>query len=384
MLRKSLANLPRTLDQTYDRILCAINEEHTEYAMRILQWLTFSARPLLVEEVAEVVAINVAREPAFDRDEVLEDPLEALNICSSLVTITTNRAERVSGPAQRIIALAHYSVQEYLVSGRIKQGQAKQYSMQEVGCHDAIAQGCLKYLNQMQRPLTTETLKASALATYTAEFWSSHLKRTGDETEGSLLALHLMSADKPAYVNWIRLHDPDRLYSGPNLDRNVESIATPLYYAALLGLRTTTRLLLYEGAEVNAQGRFYSNALQAASFKGYEQVVKMLIDKGAEVNAQDGEYSNALQAASEGGHEQVVKMLLDKGAEVNARGGFYGNALQAALEGGHEQVVTMLLDKGAKNTAPEMTVRSHTYQDYQMRLMLLEQQHKKLLLMSRA
>ena len=53
MLRKSLATLPRTLDQTYDRILIAIGEEYSEYAMRILQWLTFSARPLSVEEVAE-------------------------------------------------------------------------------------------------------------------------------------------------------------------------------------------------------------------------------------------------------------------------------------------------------------------------------------------
>ncbi|RYO14807.1 Vegetative incompatibility protein [Alternaria arborescens] len=99
MLRKSLASLPRTLDQTYDRILTAIGEEYAEYAMRILQWLTFSARPLSVEEVAEVVAIDVARDPAFDRDEVLEDPLEVLDICSSLVTITTNEVDRRSGSA---------------------------------------------------------------------------------------------------------------------------------------------------------------------------------------------------------------------------------------------------------------------------------------------
>ncbi|KAF1828132.1 hypothetical protein BDW02DRAFT_280688 [Decorospora gaudefroyi] len=131
MLRKSLATLPRTLDQTYDRILTSISEEDCVYAMRILQWLTFSARPLSVREVAEVVAIDVARDPAFDRDEVLEDPLEALDICSSLVTITNNKADGRSRPAQQIIALAHYSVQEYLVSDRIRQGSAKQYSMQQ-------------------------------------------------------------------------------------------------------------------------------------------------------------------------------------------------------------------------------------------------------------
>jgi hypothetical protein len=86
--------------------------------MRILQWLTFSARPLSVEEVAEVVAINVARDPAFDRNEVLEDPLEVLEICSSLVTITTNKADRRLESAQQIVALAHYLVQEYVTRAR--------------------------------------------------------------------------------------------------------------------------------------------------------------------------------------------------------------------------------------------------------------------------
>jgi hypothetical protein len=201
MLRKSLATLPRTLDQTYNRILSGINEEHSEYAIRILQWLTFSARPLSVKEVAEVVAINVTRDPAFDRDEALEDPLEALNICSSLVTITTIEAEGIFRPAQQIISLAHYSVQEYLVSDRIKQGSAKQYSMQEVKCHSAITQGSLKYLIQIQQPLSRKTLEKSALARYSAEFWNSHLQKTGGKIEQvSQLAMSLQAIEEPAYL----------------------------------------------------------------------------------------------------------------------------------------------------------------------------------------
>jgi hypothetical protein len=325
MLRKSLATLPRTLDQTYDRILCAISDEYSDYAMRILKWLTFSARPLSIEEVAEAVAIDVARDPAFDRDEVLEDPLEAMNICSSLVTVTTNRPDGRERPAQRIIALAHYSVQEYLVSERIKQGQGKRFSMQDSESHDTILKGSLMYLLQFQQPLSTEVLDASALARYAAEFWNSHLQKTQDQTEGSRLAMILMSDDNPAYLNWIKLYDPDTPWQGPDLGKGLESVATPLYYAALCGLNVTTRLLLDEGADVNAQGGHYDNALQAASYGGHEQVVKMLLDKGADVNTQGGQYGNALQAASEGGHEQVVKMLLDKGANVNTQGGFDGN-----------------------------------------------------------
>ncbi|KAI4940771.1 hypothetical protein J4E91_011258 [Alternaria rosae] len=352
MLRNSLATLPQTLDQTYDRILTAISKEDCVYAMRILQWLTFSARPLSVTEVAEVVAIDVARDVAFNRDEVLVDPLEALDICSSLVTITKNEEDGKLGPTQQIIALAHYSVQEYLVSDRIRQGSAKQYSMQEAACQSAITRGSLKYLMQLQQPLEEESLRAFGLARYSAEFWSSHLRKTGDEMEHtSRLAMSLMAIEEPAYLNWLRLHDPDRSSEGPNLEKSLNSVPMPLYYAALLGFSTVTRLLLDKGADVNAQGGSCGNALQAASERGHEQVVKMLLDQGADVNAQHGLDGNALYAASSGGHEQVVKMLLDQGADVNAQGGLCSNALQVASDRGHEQVVKMLLNKGAEVNA---------------------------------
>jgi hypothetical protein len=321
MLRNSLATLPQTLDQTYDRILTAISKEDCVYAMRILQWLTFSARPLSVTEVAEVVAIDVAREPAFDRNEVLVDPLEALDICSSLVTITKNEEDGRLGPTQQIIALAHYSVQEYLVSDRIRQGSAKQYSMEEAACQSAITRGSLKYLMQLQQPLERETLQMFALARYSAKFWSSHLRKTGDEGEqASQLAMSLMAREEPAYLNWIQLHDPDRIWEGPNLEKGLDSVPMPLYYAALLGFSTVTRLLLDKGVNVNAQGGHFGNALQAASARGHEQVVKTLLDKGADVNAQGRRYGNALQAASEQGHEQVVKTLLNAGAHQHQEG----------------------------------------------------------------
>jgi hypothetical protein len=173
------------------------------------------------------------------------------------------------------------------VSDRIKQGLAKQYSMQEAKCYNAITRGCLKYLIQLQQPLSREALKASALARYTAEFWSSHLRKTGDEiAQVSQLTMSLMAIEDPGYLNWIRLHDPDRQWEGTNLERSLSSLPMPLYYAALLGLSTIARMLLDKGADVNAQGGRLGNALQAASFGGHEQIVKTLLDKGADVNAQ--------------------------------------------------------------------------------------------------
>lgn len=349
MVRKSLTTLPKTLDQTYDRILSTISEEDSEYAIRILQWLAFSARPLSVEEIAEIAAIDVARDPAFDCDEVLEDPLEALSICSSLVTITANNAQENSRPTQKIVALAHYSVLEYLVSNRIKQGIARQYSMQEYECEIAMTKACLKYLAHFQQPLSTDIVEASALARYAAEFWSHHLRKTGEKTAGlNDLAMDLMSVKNPAYLAWIQLYDPDHpYYGGPDLSKSLKSVAAPLYYAALLGLSTITQILVGQGAEVNAQGGSCGNALHAASIRGHGEVVQALIKAGADIDAQSGNSGNALQAASFEGHTSVVKILLDSNADVNEQGGRYSNALQAASAADQQAVVRLLLAYGA-------------------------------------
>ena len=126
-MRKALSSLPSTLDETYDRILCAISKEDSEYAVCILRWLAFSARPLSVQEIAEVIAIDVERSPAFNREEVLEDPLDVLSICSSLVTVTTatrstwNRLQNSPEFPSKYVVLAHYSVRNILSrSGALK------------------------------------------------------------------------------------------------------------------------------------------------------------------------------------------------------------------------------------------------------------------------
>ena len=97
----------------------------------------------------------------------------------------------------------------------------------------------------------------------------------------SQLTMGLLAREEPAYLNWLRLHDPDRPWEEPNLEKSDDNVPMPLYYAALLGFSTITRLLLDAGAEVNAQNGEYGNALRTASEGGYEQIVKMLLDVGA-------------------------------------------------------------------------------------------------------
>ncbi|KAK3619913.1 hypothetical protein LTR22_025799 [Elasticomyces elasticus] len=90
-IRQALAELPKSLDETYERILCAIDKgEHAEEALKILIWLTYAERPLTATEVLQVTGIVMGYDHHFDEDEVLEEPNDILRICSSLVSVTTD------------------------------------------------------------------------------------------------------------------------------------------------------------------------------------------------------------------------------------------------------------------------------------------------------
>ncbi|KFY28116.1 hypothetical protein V493_03088 [Pseudogymnoascus sp. VKM F-4281 (FW-2241)] len=347
-LEKALKELPATLDETYERILCTISEEDSEYAIRILQWLAFSFKPLLIEQLAEVVAINIERETAFDRNEVLEDPMDVLDICMSLVTV-----------AEGIVTLAHYSVQEYLVSSRICQGGAAQYSIRSAACHGYIAKASIGYLLQYEKGFfdrfdsAESLLEEYTLALYSAEHWMRHTREAEeDDNQLSYLAMKFMSTGEGAYLNWLRLYDVDEPWNKPNFRRELGWCPNPLYYASLSGIANIAILLVEQGADVNAQAGRFGNALPAASYKGHEKIVEMLISNGADVNLDNAqlEHGTALRAASSQGHEKIVEMLISNSADVNAQHE-HGTALYAASEAGHDKIVEVLLSKGANVNA---------------------------------
>lgn len=51
-----------------------------ECSVRIVQWLVFSGRRLGVEELSEVVAICLQRDPFFDYNKVLKHPEDVCDV----------------------------------------------------------------------------------------------------------------------------------------------------------------------------------------------------------------------------------------------------------------------------------------------------------------
>lgn len=192
-----MESLPKTLDETYEKILCAIDDEHSEKVVKLLHWLAYSPRPLHIEELAEVVAVNVGSKPRIDSEARFLEPRDILTICSSLVTTETDitgipYGQKVGGQ----IRLAHLSVRDYLTSERIRAREGAQYCVQEVHAHELIGQTCLAYLLHFDEPdsLQGEWERKFPLARYAAEYWAQHIRASGKETEQTIkLAKEMLS-----------------------------------------------------------------------------------------------------------------------------------------------------------------------------------------------
>ncbi|KAH0534139.1 hypothetical protein FGG08_007265 [Glutinoglossum americanum] len=354
-IRKALKSLPKTLDATYDRMLLGIAEDCQDQALTALKWLAFSARPLLITELAEAVVVNPEEDPSFDSEDRLFAPLEILRFLPGLVTMSSPGGDEGDkedrGENGKEIRLAHFSVKEYLISQRICNGPAQEYSITEITANLSIAEMCLLYILQAcdsDSPVE-RILQEYPLLGYAAQYWPQHVRVVDQAPPASLdrLGMELLWSQTICFLNWVLIYNPDRKgWGGPDYAMEVRDIASPLYYASVLGLDKLVRLLLDRGAEVNAEGGLYGNALQAALANGHEKIAQLLLGRGADVNAQGGKYGAALQAASRYG-SKVARVLLDRGANTNARGGVYGTALRAASCHGHEEVAQLLLDRGA-------------------------------------
>src|SRR5271169_3940105 len=69
-LLKALNRLPKTLDETYDRILLQIPEEYQHDARVVFNLLAFSSRPISLGEAAEAVAIDVEQKEFDPRNRL--------------------------------------------------------------------------------------------------------------------------------------------------------------------------------------------------------------------------------------------------------------------------------------------------------------------------
>jgi len=369
-VRGILAELPESLDETYERILQQIPKPNGVYAHRLLQCLVVAARPLNVEELAEVFAIDFSATgmtPMMDENLRCEDKERAvLSACSSLITI-------VQGRGSRLVQFSHLSVKEFLTSDRLAASTVdtlRYHHIRLEAAHMTMAQVCLSVLLRLENDMDKQTIRSYPLSKYAGKHLGNHVEFENVMSGISDGVDKLLDRDKPHFYTWVWLQigdwDSENWHNSKmdrmrNMFRSTRYLDTkpehpprlpPLYYVAALGhLCLARHLILKFLQDLDVRDDKGCTALHVAVLAGNEEVSQLLIEHSIDLDIQDFNHRTPLHMVAYMGLGKAARMLLERGeplkARLNARDKDRRTPLHIASQRGHSGIARLLLKFGA-------------------------------------
>jgi ankyrin repeat protein len=125
-----------------------------------------------------------------------------------------------------------------------------------------------------------------------------------------------------------------------------------VFHTAIAQSKDNTEIVqafIDHGADINQKadiGNGHTALMFAAEF-GHVEVGKLLLANGADINAVDNFNDSALNVAAFHGQLEFAKMLVEMGAELNVPGYAGQTALGHAISRGHEDIAAFLREVGA-------------------------------------
>ena len=350
-IRHALAELPETLDETYERTLRGINKANWRFAHRMFQFVSVASRPLHVSELADLLAFNFKAEsesiPEFNEDWRLDDPVDAvLSTCSTLLAIVNDQ-----GPP--VIQFSHFSVKEFLTSTRLFEAtdSISRYHVSMTPAHTLAAQACFGILLHLDKAVTTDSLKNLPLAEYAAKHWVDHARFEGVLRKVEDGMKQLFEPGKPHLAACVWIYDPTVPTSKRRNETPPPLPQTALHYAAFWGLHPIVEFLITKHSQDVCSPDSTDNAtpLHLASQMGQIDTVRMLIEHGANLAAQNKYGETPLHLALQKEEVVVVLMLIERGADLTAQNKYGETPLHLALRKGLD-VARILIERGADLT----------------------------------
>ncbi|KAM0799070.1 ankyrin repeat-containing domain protein [Usnea florida] len=341
-LRQSLRSLPRDLDDTYARILQDIDSKgYGDQFAKILQWLAYSARTLSLKEMAEVLTVDMERDPMVDFERRPEDPQEVLELCSSLISIVAGNTDNRHVPDTEYLQFAHFSVREFLMSPRLDNGPARKFAVDKMRANILIAESCIAYIIRLDSVKVNSddwtVYEKYPLSRYAADHWHIHVKNARENGRiisllGRLFRSWSTTSELPSWLGTLTFF--------PELYTDARSRFLPLHCPIVLRLPRFMRKLIVEGADVNSKNEVWGQTPLMCMLNLFPELdthervenVQHLLNHGADIHARDKYGSTALTLASKQGCVQTVQILLDNGADISARDGEGSTTLILASE----------------------------------------------------
>lgn len=358
-----LKSMPPRLDSTYVRILQNIHHLLSSEAARALLWLSLSLRPLRLVEVNESCIISPQNRPAIAEEDRLEG--EGILPCLSGLVRRTGMDNNYLALSHFSVkecltseALKHTSCSSY---------GFHDHSGHALIAESCIAYINQCYCSE-NRSGTRKDLEQFPLLEYACRYWFEHMIAAGEQEQPRLVSLAstlLQSGEVWRYVTLIYNHMiPDVPFS---CTHRRWTLRTPLGWAAALGLESVVSLLLpqrpgdlhviqdiklkpkkcfQEGDACDECSGFRvlyptrGTALIKAIEFGHTSIARLLIDNGADINA-CGEFGDtALSVACRRRNSDLISYLLDSGANPS-------DGLMDAVREGSRLICQQLLDAGA-------------------------------------
>ena len=381
-MRRILAELPETLDATYERILQEIPKTNRVHAHRLLQCLAVAYRPLVVEELAEVLAIDFDGEgeiPKLNEGFRWADQEQAVLLaCSSLIAIVEHQDSRR-------VQFSHFSVREFLTSDRLANSELNALRYHHIhleSAHFIMSQVCLGVLFRLDDTMDKETIRGYPLGKYIGESLLEHaeagnmLSRISDGVDS------LFDPDKPhlKILGWLEDADVDasigdieiNIDPGSDSDDSSSQQSSPdqlrpersypknmprmphLFFVLRCSGALLKHLILKYAHDFDARDMYGKTILHVAAFSSKFEAMRMLIEHTEDINARDNWGCTPLHYAvikgateSQDDHFNCVRLLLERGvdAEVQDKRGMTPLHLAASDEDVDEKIVQMLIEK---------------------------------------
>ena len=194
-------------------------------------WLMASERPVYLNELAEAAVIDISVDQPFDPEDRLFDPQSILAVLSALVSVVPDDQDEDEEDSKAMtellplgkfteIRLAHYSVREYLSSGRLAQTPllaAKFYITPSVA-HYHLSFSCIAYISywalrndhELVNPSPYLLASVAPLMVYATKYWATHALRCGSELPDNLKLLIVQFLTSQRVVElWTKLFSPE-------------------------------------------------------------------------------------------------------------------------------------------------------------------------------
>ena len=347
-----------TLDETYERILLGIDKEKREHAIRLLQCLAFSRRPLHAKELAEVLAIEFDTAiPKLNTSLRPGDAHEAvLSACSTLVTIIELNDDYVYNRGDydnynpKVVQFSHYSVKEFLTSERLARSDKTDLSFYYISpgpAHTILAQSSISTLLQPNNHIG-RIADNFPLAKYAAVNWFHHARCDGVASQIQEGMERLFDPDRKHFTKWISIHDIDNDGEPRSRDPSTQTKSCPLYYATLCGIGSLVEhLVIKRRQDPNKSHGRQGTPLHVAAAWGHITIARFLLEYTVDVNAWDRYTRSPLCAAEKSGNLEIAQLLLCHGADAKTLDNRGNSLLRKAIELQKLDFAALLLKGGA-------------------------------------